>query len=75
MKCDKCGYDVYPGDQICMNCGAKLSLNNSVIPELHDLVTPKSDKSKKNIYIIIGTLVGILLLIFLVFIFVKFIVL
>ena len=46
MKCDNCGYKVNPGDQICINCGAKLSLNNTYMPEVGENY-PKEENNKK----------------------------
>ena len=68
MKCDKCGFNINPGDQVCMNCGAKLSLY--VEPENSSL---KNDKKSKYKYLalIIG---GILLIVFFVVILVIFLI-
>ncbi len=46
MKCDKCGFEVNPGDQICINCGSKLSEVNMVYPNLE---TEKKSKKIKNV--------------------------
>ena len=50
MKCDNCGYKVNPGDQICINCGAKLSLNNTYMPEVGENY-PKEENNKKAILV------------------------
>lgn len=46
--CKKCGRTVYPGDDICMNCGNKL--------DLYNLVKVKKDSGQKlsTISVIVG---------------------
>ena len=72
MKCDKCGFKPNPGDQICMNCGAKLSLVNVVVPEVEKVEVEPVRNTKK---IVIISVVGVLLLIILVFVIVRFLIL
>ena len=73
MKCDKCGFIPNPGDQICINCGAKLSTINAVVTEIGEEVKLEEKKdNKKLIFIIIG---GIIILIIIIFLIIKFLVL
>lgn len=44
MKCDKCGFNVNVGDQICINCGQKLSVKNAIIPEIDKVQTEVVNK-------------------------------
>ncbi len=49
MTCDKCGFKTNPGDQICINCGAELSLNNIVVPNVDLTITmPEQKETEKN---------------------------
>lgn len=72
MKCDKCGFIPNPGDQVCINCGAKLSLINAVVPELETVNVPDEKKSNKKL--VIGAIIGIVVLIVAVFLIIKFVV-
>ncbi len=72
MKCDKCGFVPNPGDQICMNCGAKLSLLNAVLPDVEEV---KIETKKNNKKIIIISVIGIVALIIIIFLIIKFLVL
>ncbi len=69
MKCDNCGFTPNPGDQICINCGAKLSIINAVVPEV-DVIESKND-TKNNKKIIIISIIGVLLFIIVVFIIIR----
>ena len=73
MKCEKCGYAVNPGDQICINCGAKLSLNNLIMPEVENI--PIESEKKDNKKIIIITIGAIVIAIVIIFLIIKFLVL
>lgn len=79
MKCDKCGFETNPGDQICINCGSKLSLNNisNDVYKHVDSVKKEESTSKNgdNKKIIIFTSIGILATALVVFVVLKFIVL
>ena len=66
MKCDKCGYTPNPGDQICLNCGAKLSLNNAILPEVEEIKTEEKKSNKKIITIAIISIIIAIILIFLI---------
>lgn len=71
MKCKNCGFEVNPGDQICMNCGAKLSVENTVLPEVEKI--PKPTKNcKNNIPTIILITIVILIIIIAVFLIIKY---
>lgn len=68
MKCDKCGYDVNPGDRICLNCGAKLSNNNAVMPEVEKVnIEEKKDKKNFIILIVLGVIIVIIFVLLFVF--------
>lgn len=73
MKCDKCGFVPNPGDQICINCGAKLSLQNVVIPEVEKVEVPVEKKYNKKLIIIISS--ASVLAIILIFLIIKFLIL
>jgi uncharacterized membrane protein YvbJ len=73
MRCEKCGYVPNPGDQICINCGAKLSLDNAIVPEVEIQTQEENIKDNKKFIIIIS--LGILALIIVVFLIIKFFVL
>lgn len=79
MKCDKCGFETNPGDQICINCGSKLSLNNisnDVYKHVDSVKKEEStSKSGDNKKIIIFTSIAILATALVVFVVLKFIVL
>ena len=65
MKCDKCGFNTNPGDQICINCGAKLNLNNyspEIVQKTEEIV--KKDNKKVLIISIISVILGILFVFF-----------
>ena len=47
MKCEYCGYETHPGDQVCINCGESLSLAHSIIPGI-DKITEKKIKEEKK---------------------------
>ena len=72
MKCEKCGFIPNPGDQVCMNCGAKLSLLNAVVPEVEEV---RVEEKKDNKKVIIFTVIGVLVLIVIIFLIVKFLIL
>ena len=66
MKCEKCGFIPNPGDQVCINCGAKLSVKNAVMQGLETVEVEKENKkSNKNIIFLIIGIVFILIIIFL----------
>ena len=70
MKCNKCGGEIHPGDQICMTCGAKLSLDNTIMPEVDNINNvsskPSSGNKKKILIIISSILIIIIITIFIV---------
>lgn len=71
MTCEKCGSKTNPGDQVCMNCGAELSLNNLVVPNVDLTISMEKEKeqNKQNkfwIYCTIGVVVLILLVVIIV---------
>lgn len=74
MKCDNCGFIPNPGDQICINCGAKLSLANAVVPGIEKVKNEPIEKNNITRLIIIISL-GILLLAVIVFLIIKYLVL
>ncbi len=74
MKCERCGFIPNPGDQICMICGAKLSVKNAVMPGLEKVSIEKNSKSK-NTKLIILLVGGIILLAVIVFVIIKFLIL
>ena len=62
MKCEKCGYTTHPGDQVCINCGANLSLAHSYVPGIDKHIPEiNSDAKKKNIKFLILSIVGVVL--------------
>ena len=65
MKCEKCGYETHPGDQICINCKAKLSLAHSYVPGIDKTVEiePVVENKKKNIRFAVFCGIGVLVLI------------
>lgn len=73
MKCEKCGFIPNPGDQICIKCGAKLSLVNAVMPEIEEVSIEQEKRVNKKF--IIGVIAGIVILILIVFLIIKLIVL
>ena len=73
MKCDKCGFVPNPGDQICINCGAKLSLKNVVIPEVEKVEAEEEKKDYKKLVLIVSGI--IILAIILIVLIIKFLVL
>lgn len=76
MKCDKCGFTPNIGDQICMNCGAKLSIENSSMPGVDAFKnTYQKTEKKKNIKIITLTILGIIIFTIITFLIIKYIVL
>lgn len=78
MKCDKCGFTTNPGDQVCINCGSKLSLSNLVsdgYKEVNTIINTESEKKTINKKIIIFTSIGVLILILVVVLILKFLVL
>lgn len=73
MTCEKCGSKTNPGDQICMNCGAELSLNNVIVPNVDLTITMeeskdpnKKEQKKFLIYCTIGVIALILLVVIIV---------
>lgn len=73
MKCEKCGFIPNPGDTVCINCGAKISMMNAIVPEVETLQVEEVKKDNKKF--IIGIVVGIVLLILIIFLIIKFAVL
>ena len=76
MKCDNCGFQANPGDQICLNCGSKLSL--AAIQSVDDIArlnekTEEPVKKKVNPlpFIILGVVAFIVLIILVVFLLFK----
>lgn len=68
MKCDKCGYQASPGDQICLNCGNKLALTAiSTIEDIEKMnqeVKPEVVEKKQNkklLFIIIGSAIAVVI--------------
>ncbi len=70
MKCANCGFTPNPGDQICMNCGAKLSLYTpeEIKPEV---VETKKKDQKFLIFLIGGIILGIIIVALVTFFIVK----
>ncbi len=69
MKCDKCGYVTHPGDQVCINCGAKLSLAHSIIPEDNLGIRKKEEEktlNEKDYRFLIVCILGVVIVILLV---------
>ena len=75
MKCEKCGYTPNPGDQICINCGAKLSISSTLIPEVDIPKEEEKPKKDKKHLILIFTILGIIISIIVIFIVIKYLVL
>lgn len=73
MKCEKCGFIPNPGDQVCINCGTKLSVINVVVPEVEKIKI--EDNKKHNIIFIILLALGIIMVIIVLFLIIKFLVL
>ncbi|MDE6285274.1 MAG: hypothetical protein K2M17_05965 [Bacilli bacterium] len=73
MKCENCGYVVNPGDQVCIHCGAKLSVANAIMPEVGETVSTNAKNSNRRIFV--WTLLGIVVLVVIVFVIIKFVVL
>ena len=73
MKCEKCGFVPNPGDQICINCGAKLSLKNAVIPEVEKVEFESEKKDYKKLILVVSGI--IILAIILIVLIIKFLVL
>lgn len=76
MKCEICGYETHPGDQVCINCGNTLSLNHTIITK--DLINKEEMKEEKKenntkflIISIVLTIVIIILLVFILFLLFK----
>lgn len=76
MKCENCGFTPNPGDQVCINCGAKLKV--ATIQSINDIeklsyVPEKEVKSNKKVWLIalITTLVIILIAIIIGIILIK----
>ena len=65
MKCDKCGFIPNPGDQVCINCGAKLSTVNAYVPEIEKTLepNPKKEDRKVLIYSIASILIAIVIIV------------
>lgn len=71
MKCEKCGFECNPGDQICINCGNKLPLTNiATVAEIENMnsaissntvVEEKKTGNKKVLFIVL-ICVGLLLI-------------
>ncbi len=62
MKCDKCGATPNPGDQVCINCGAKLSLDNAIVRNVES-VPAQTKKSHKSLYLIGGIILVIVIIV------------
>ena len=71
MKCEKCGFVPNPGDQVCINCGAKLSVINAVVPDVEETLEKKPEKTSDNKKLIIGTILGVVVFVIAVFVVVK----
>ena len=69
MKCENCGFMANPGDQVCMNCGAKLSLYAS-----EENSSLKNNKKNNSLFVLL-LVGGIILAIVLVVLFIKFVIL
>lgn len=65
MKCEHCGYETHPGDQVCINCGENLSLLHSMMPEIDGQKRQeKKIEARKNVrfaFISIGIVVVFIL--------------
>lgn len=72
MKCDKCGFSTNLGDQICINCGATLSLDHALSKVDQRMSIPEEKSSKKiRIFSILGVLLGVLIAFLIVFLVMK----
>ena len=74
MKCSKCGGEIYPGDQICMHCGAKLSIDNVVSSVVEEVINETKPK-KANKWFVLLIILGVLILIIIIVLVIKFLVL
>lgn len=72
MKCDKCGFTPNLGDQVCMNCGAKLSSDNALILGVDAFKLEEEKVKKNNILIVIFTVLGIIIISIIIFLVIKF---
>ena len=73
MRCEKCGYETHPGDQICINCKAKLSLAHSYVPGIDKIVEIETVvEKKKNIRFAIFCAIGVFFLMLLVILLICF---
>lgn len=68
MKCEKCGFEPFEGDQVCINCGAKLSINVVNNNDIKDnkVIIEENNKNKRAIYITIGAIIVLIIVVFLV---------
>lgn len=73
MKCDNCGFDTNPGDQICINCGAKLSVANQMMPKVEE--NPTKEEKKQYNKAFIYTIIGIVVSIIIIFLIIKYVIL
>lgn len=71
MKCEKCGFVPNPGDQVCINCGAKLSVINAVVPDVEEITAKTVEKTGNNRKLIMVTIFGVVVLIIAVFVVIK----
>ena len=76
MKCDKCGFTPNIGDQVCMNCGAKLSSSNASMPgvEAFKIKEENINKSNKSL-IVVFTVIGIIIISVIIFLVIKYVIL
>lgn len=73
MKCEQCGFIPNPGDQVCINCGAKLSIKNAVMPGVETINIEKNKNNNKKIIPLLVSIIIVLSII--IFVIVKFLVL
>lgn len=73
MKCEQCGFIPNPGDQVCINCGAKLSIKNAVMPGVETINIEKNMNNNKKIIPLLVSIIIVLSII--IFVIVKFLVL
>lgn len=71
MKCDNCGSLVNPGDQVCINCGAKLSSTNAYIPEVGETITKNEEPKKDNKLFILGVILVVVIVLIIIFFIIK----
>lgn len=65
MRCERCGYETHPGDQICIHCKAKLSFEHSFVPGIDKKIEPiDNEKIKKPVTNVLFYVLGIFAFVF-----------